>query len=38
MNKKLNYSEIYIIRLDKVLKEKLKKVGSKKVRDYIKLI
>jgi len=30
-NKKLNYPEIYLIRIDKKLKQKLKKIGSKKL-------
>ena len=34
--KKMNYSEIYLIRVDKKLKQKLKKIGSKKVRAYLK--
>ena len=33
--KKMNYPEIYLIRIDKLLKEKLKKMGSKKVREYL---
>jgi hypothetical protein len=36
--KKMNYPEIYLIRIDKPLKEKLKKIGSKKVREYISKI
>jgi|TARA_Y100000310_G_scaffold327984_1_gene395269 hypothetical protein len=34
-NKKMNYSEIYLIRMDKKLKQKLKKIGSKKVREFL---
>jgi len=34
--KKMNHPEIYLIRLDKTLKQKLKKAGSKKVREYLK--
>jgi len=34
-NKKLNYPEIYLIRIDKKLKQKLKRIGSKKVREYL---
>ena len=34
-NKKMNYSEIYLIRLDKQLKLKLKKIGSQKVREHL---
>ena len=30
--KKMNYPEVYIIRVDKNLKSKLMKLGSKKVR------
>ena len=30
--KKMNYSEIYIIRVDRKLKRKLKKKGAKNVR------
>jgi len=37
-DKKLNYPETYIIRIDKELKIKLKKIGSKKVREYLKNI
>ncbi len=37
-NKKLNYPEIYLIRIDKKLKQKLKKIGSKKIREYLKKI
>lgn len=37
-NKKMNYPEIYLIRIDKKLKQKLKKLGSKKVREYLKEI
>ena len=33
--KKSNYPEIYLIRLDKTLKQKLKKIGSKKVREHL---
>lgn len=36
--KEMNYPEIYLIRLDKKLKEKLKKIGSKKVREHLKKI
>ncbi len=36
--KKMNYPEIYLIRIDKKLKEKLKKLGSEKVRNYLKRI
>lgn len=35
-DKKNNYPEVYLIRLDKKLKEKLKKIGTKKVREYLK--
>lgn len=34
-NKNMNYPEIYLIRINKKLKEKLKKFGSKKVREYL---
>jgi len=34
-NKNMNYPEIYLIRINKKLKEKLKKLGSKKVREYL---
>lgn len=33
--KEMNYPEIYLIRIDKKLKEKLKKIGPKKVREYL---
>lgn len=36
--KKMNHPEIYLIRVDKSLKEKLKKLGSKKVREHLKKI
>jgi len=36
--KKMNYSEVYLIRIDKILKQKLKRLGSKKVREYLKKI
>ena len=35
-NKKMNYPEVYLIRIDKKLKQKLKKLGSKEVREYLK--
>ena len=34
-SKKMNYSEIYLLRVDKKLKQKLKKIGSKNVREYL---
>ena len=37
-DKKMNYPEIYLIRIDKKLKQKLKKLGSKKVREYLEKI
>jgi len=37
-NKKMNYPETYLIRINKKLKEKLKKLGSKKVREHLKKI
>ena len=36
--KKMNYPEAYMIRVDKKTKEKLKKIGSKKIREYLKKI
>jgi len=36
--KKMNYPETYLIRIDKKLKKKLKKLGSKKVRTHLKKI
>ncbi len=36
--KKMNYPEIYLIRIDKKLKQKLKKIGSERVRGYLKKI
>ena len=36
--KKMNYPEVYLIRIDKRLKHKLKSIGSKKVRAYLKKI
>lgn len=35
-DKKINYPEVYLIRIDKKLKQRLKKFGSKKVREYLK--
>jgi hypothetical protein len=35
-DKKMNYPEVYLIRIDKNLKQKLKKLGSKKVRKHLK--
>ena len=37
-DKKMNYPETYMIRVDKKLKLKLKKLGSRKVREYLKKI
>jgi len=37
-DKKLNYPVTYLIRVDKKLKEKLKKLGSKKVREGLEKI
>ena len=37
-DKKLNYPEIYLIRINKKTKEKLKKMGSKKVRKILQSI
>jgi len=34
-DKQMNYPEIYLIRINKKLKEKLKKIGSKKVREHL---
>ena len=34
-DKKQNYPETYLIRLDSQLKKKLKKVGAKKVREFL---
>ncbi len=36
--KEMNYPEIYLIRIDKRLKEKLKKIGPKIVREHLKKI
>jgi hypothetical protein len=36
--KKMNYSETYLIRVDKRLKSKLKKIGSKKIRRHLENI
>ena len=36
--KKMNYPEVYLIRIDKKLKQKLKKLGGKKVREHLKKI
>lgn len=37
-DKKLNYPETYLIRINKKTKEKLKKMGSKKVRKILQNI
>ena len=37
-DKKMNYPYVYLIRVDKKLKEKLKKLGSEKVRKYLEKI
>jgi hypothetical protein len=37
-NKKMNYPYTYLIRMDKKLKEKLKKFGSEKVREHLEKI
>jgi hypothetical protein len=37
-NKKMNYPELYLIRIDKKLKERLKKIGSRKVREHLEKI
>jgi hypothetical protein len=34
-DKKMNYPEVYLIRVDKTLKQKLKKLGSDKVRKHL---
>lgn len=34
-DKNMNYPEIYLIRINKKLKEKLKKIGTKKVRESL---
>ena len=36
--KKMYYPEVYLIRINKKLKEKLKKLGSKKVREHLEKI
>ena len=36
--KQMNYPEIFQIRVDKRLKQRLKKVGTKKVREYLEKI
>lgn len=35
-NKKMNFPEIYLIRVDKKLKEMLKKLDTEKVREHLK--
>ncbi len=35
-NKKMNYPETYLIRVDKKLKASLKKLGTEKVREHLK--
>jgi hypothetical protein len=34
-DKRMNYPEVYLLRINKRLKERLKKIGSKKVREYL---
>lgn len=34
-DKPMNYPEVYLIRINKKLKERLKKLGSKKVRKHL---
>jgi hypothetical protein len=34
-HKKMNYPETYVLRIDKKLKQKLKKIGSRKVREHL---
>lgn len=34
-NKKMNYPEVYLIRIDKKLKKLLKKIGTEKVRKHL---
>jgi len=34
-DKKMNYPEVFLIRVDRKLKEKLKKLGTKKVREHL---
>jgi hypothetical protein len=36
--KKMNYAEIYLIRVNRKLKEKLKKMGANKVREHLQKI
>lgn len=36
--KKMNHPEIYQVRVNKKLKDKLKKLGSTKVREYLNKI
>lgn len=35
-DKKMNYPETYLIRVDKKLKQKLKNIDPKKVREHLK--
>jgi len=37
-DKKMNYPEVYLIRIDKELKQKLKKIGTEKIRNVLKSI
>jgi|GEM_PF-7051232 len=34
-DKKMHYPEIYLIRVDKKLKEKLRKIDSNKIREHL---
>lgn len=36
--KEMNYPEIYLIRVNKKLKSKLKKIGSKEIREHLEKI
>tara|TARA_Y100000310_G_C20687615_1_gene820118 strand:+ start:3904 stop:4035 length:132 start_codon:yes stop_codon:yes gene_type:complete len=37
-DKKMHHPEVYLIRVNKKLKQKLKKLGGKKVRDHLEKI
>jgi len=37
-DKKMNYPEVYLIRINRKLKEKLVRLGSKKVREFLEKI
>jgi hypothetical protein len=37
-SKKMNYSETYVIRIDKKTKQRIKKIGARRVREILQNI